>query len=40
MKFIEVSSTTGQGMDQWYEWLNNQVEKRKATRAFSSSLTV
>ncbi len=25
LEFFEVSATTGQGMEQWYEWLKNQI---------------
>jgi len=27
LEFFEVSATTGEGMEQWYEWLKNQITK-------------
>lgn len=30
LKFFEVSATTGEGMDTWYEWLREQIAPKKA----------
>ena len=29
LKFFEVSATQGDGMDQWYQWLENQITQQK-----------
>ncbi len=29
LEFVEISATTGQGMDNWYDWLKNQVVHTK-----------
>ena len=33
LKFFEVSATTGQGMDIWYNWLKNELETNKLKNA-------
>jgi len=33
LEFFEVSATTGQGMDKWYTWLQNELEKNNTKNA-------